>query len=545
MDHERKIALLEKRLQEEREKVLLANLKFKEEEEISSRVEVSIREVQDKLRRDRREADMEETRLKLEARIQELENRLVQERETWVSTLKGQVQSRDLQDRDVESQFTQRIQEIERRWLEEKAYWQKMIRAKEDEARAAAGALERSKGLEIELQKTVHEKKFLEERISQMSMANGQLQAQAAAYAERDRECFRVKADLERSQDQLRMMQDRFDRELQSARASAKDREDRLLADLERLQKEQADLAQRVRAEAEVELRRVKAESEAELRKAKAQTDLAGAALQRMRAVAGALEKQTATMRAQFEEAKRIKEEFQKLNERYKAEFVVLQRKWMDREADVRKSAQAEAGKLFEAEKARLRLKAHEEIQNQILKVQGQFQDQMAREAAEIQRRARAAAEEELSKRVDAEKERLSAEARRSEEARRQMEAELGRRAQEFAALRQSLDEMRGRAALEEERNASASRERVQAEKTLVALHEQIRRLESALGEAESRVSAEERRFAAVCAERENWVRVRGALEAREREGAQEIERLKARLAEIEGGGASGPGGIR
>ena len=52
---QKKVADLEKRLMEEREKVLLASLRSKEEEAVSAKVETSIKEIQDKLRREKKE----------------------------------------------------------------------------------------------------------------------------------------------------------------------------------------------------------------------------------------------------------------------------------------------------------------------------------------------------------------------------------------------------------------------------------------------------------------------------------------------------------
>src|SRR5271170_5090360 len=100
-DLQQRLIELEKRLQEEKEKVLLSNLRSQEEATYASKVEGAIKDVQDKLRRDRREAELEENRLKLEAKIRELEARLVQERETWVATLQEQIKARESQDKEI------------------------------------------------------------------------------------------------------------------------------------------------------------------------------------------------------------------------------------------------------------------------------------------------------------------------------------------------------------------------------------------------------------------------------------------------------------
>src|SRR5262249_23099792 len=145
VDLQQRLVELERRLQEEKEKVLLSNLRTQEEAVYASKVEGAIKDVQEKLRRDRRDAEQEETRLKLEAKIRELETRLVQERETWVATLQEQLKARESQDKEVETHFIGRIEEMERRWLEEKAHWQRLVMGKEEEIRNLKVQAERLK----------------------------------------------------------------------------------------------------------------------------------------------------------------------------------------------------------------------------------------------------------------------------------------------------------------------------------------------------------------------------------------------------------------
>src|SRR5208282_3582410 len=155
-DLQHRLIELEKRLQEEKEKVLLANLRSQEEATYAVKVEGAIKDVQDKLRRDRRENELEETRLKLETKLRELETRLVHERETWVATLQEQVKSRESQDKEIETHFVGRVEEMERRWLEEKAHWQKLLMAKDEEVRNLKAQAERLKTFEVELQRALH-----------------------------------------------------------------------------------------------------------------------------------------------------------------------------------------------------------------------------------------------------------------------------------------------------------------------------------------------------------------------------------------------------
>src|SRR5581483_10533866 len=176
-DLQRRLVELERRLQEEKEKVLLSNLRSQEEAAYASKVESAIKDVQEKLRRDRRDAEQEETRLKLEAKVRELESRLVQERETWVATLQEQLKARESQDKEVETHFISRIEEMERRWLEEKAHWQKLVMGKDEEIRNLKVQAERLKALELEAEKLAQEKRFLEEKAQQGSALQAQLQS--------------------------------------------------------------------------------------------------------------------------------------------------------------------------------------------------------------------------------------------------------------------------------------------------------------------------------------------------------------------------------
>ena len=176
-EFEGKLELLEKKLTQEREKSLLMQLRSQEETVTAAKVEVSLKELQDRLRRDRRDQEAEETKIKLERRAQELEGRLAQERETWVSTLKSQLASRESQDKEVETHFAVRLQEMERRWLEEKAQWQKAALAKDDEVRTLRALAEKLRGADTELTKAVGERKLIDERLTEV------LQERAVAFS--------------------------------------------------------------------------------------------------------------------------------------------------------------------------------------------------------------------------------------------------------------------------------------------------------------------------------------------------------------------------
>jgi len=128
---EEKIFELEKRLAEEREKVLLASLRSKSEEAVSFKVENSIKDIQDKLRREKKEKELEEAKHKAETRVEDLERRLGEEREAWVSTLKNQLGQRDQVSQEMESHFSTRLKDLEYRWAQEKSGLEGIIKDRE------------------------------------------------------------------------------------------------------------------------------------------------------------------------------------------------------------------------------------------------------------------------------------------------------------------------------------------------------------------------------------------------------------------------------
>ncbi len=183
-DLEGKIAELEKRLMEEREKVLLASLRSKEEEAVSAKVETSIKDIQDKLRREKREQELEENRRKAEARAMEMERRMAEEREAWVATLKGQLNQRDQATQEMELHFAARLKDLEYRWSQEKTVLEAALKERE-------GELSRLRQ-EFAL-KSEHEKAFWEDRVKTAMGEREKL----------DRELERMKDRFQQEKEQL------------------------------------------------------------------------------------------------------------------------------------------------------------------------------------------------------------------------------------------------------------------------------------------------------------------------------------------------------
>jgi chromosome segregation ATPase len=502
-EFENKLEALEKKLSDEREKSLLMQLKSQEETVTAAKVEVSLKELQDKLRRDRRDQDNEEAKLKLERRSQELEARLAQERETWVTTLKSQLASREVQDKEVETHFAVRLQEMERRWLEEKAQWQKTALAKDDEVRTLRALAEKLRGADTELSKAVNERKLLDERLAEVLQERAEAVARLQGASDREKESIQLRADLTLTRQQGALIQERLERDIAALRHSAREREERLMADQERLQRDLGTVKQNLEAQHDANLRRAKAENDAELFKHKDLSEKSTAELQRLRAVAGALERQGASARAQLDELRRAAASWEKTQERYKAEFVVLQRKWVEREKEVRAEATQTSLQMVESEKTRLRMQAQDELNQRAAKIADQLRLENESEQKRLESRLRADLERELAERRQA----MIAE---TDGARAQAEIELGRlrrelqqkdtawgermlaKESELISQRSRADELAGKLSREEEARTGALRDKLELEKQVEGLREQLGAQQASLRAFQDRLSSSE-----------------------------------------------------
>ena len=136
---EGQLSELGKQLKEEHEKVLIQNLRSKEEEALSSKVEQQIREMQDKLRREKHEQEIVESRNKAEGQLKDLERRLADERESWMAALKNQLKERELIEQDVEHNLSRKLRGIRTaRFQDEKIQWTGLFRQKGRRTRTAA-----------------------------------------------------------------------------------------------------------------------------------------------------------------------------------------------------------------------------------------------------------------------------------------------------------------------------------------------------------------------------------------------------------------------
>ena len=277
---EKKILEMEKLVSQEKEKALLATLKNQQDEALASKVESSLKDIQEKLRRDRHEQEVQEERLTLKAKVKELEGRLVSERETWMQTLKAQMQERETQSKDVEGHFIYRLQEMERRWLDEKAQWQKIISQKEDEARALKHGAEKQKELEDELRRSAIDKEMqgketvkLRDDIARLERDKASIESYIKAVPEREREIADLKVDNamlrareEKARDEVKLAEERFRRDA-----------DALSKEIGRLQSEIGAISDRKNSERDEAIRKTQGRHQAELQeKEKTLAELSG-----------------------------------------------------------------------------------------------------------------------------------------------------------------------------------------------------------------------------------------------------------------------------
>lgn len=339
---EKKIGDMEKLLSAEKEKALLATLKNQQDEALSSRVESSLKDIQDKMRRDRRDHEVEEERLTLKSKIKELENRLAQERETWMGTLKDQMAERETQGRDVEGHFIYRLQEMERRWLDEKAQWQKEISTREDAIRSLKSSAEKLRDVEDEYRKISLEKSMAEREISKMrdDLARAEREkASVEAYIKMIPEKEREIADLRSENVSLRAREENY-------RLEGKHRDEKNIAEIGRLQAEIGTLSDRKNTEKNEALRKEQERYEAQLQeKDKTIADISGEKVRaiselmkikgfvsRVQAINAVLEKERGqlklekmqlaqNMASQMEELRRLKAESDGLKAAHQSEL--------------------------------------------------------------------------------------------------------------------------------------------------------------------------------------------------------------------------------
>jgi hypothetical protein len=233
-----------KQLKEEHEKVILQSLKAKEEEALSSRVEHQIREMQEKLRRDKHEQEILESRGKAESQLKDLERRLAEERESWMSALKNQLKERELIEQDVEHNLSRKLRDVEQRYQDEKIQWMTSVRQKDEEItqgrRQSQQEIERLKeALETkdefveEMRETAAEQRRAVEREAQAEMRTlqGQLDGQM-----RDNGTLRAQLALLQTQ----LQQSESQRQEESTRARNQ---------FTRLEQEHTDLRKRLEAQ--------------------------------------------------------------------------------------------------------------------------------------------------------------------------------------------------------------------------------------------------------------------------------------------------------
>ncbi|MDD2806687.1 MAG: hypothetical protein PHV33_14140 [Elusimicrobiales bacterium] len=346
---EKKIGDMEKLLSAEKEKALLATLKSQQDEVLSSRVETSLKDIQEKMRRDRRDHEVEEERLTLKSKIKEMESRLAQERETWMTTLKNQMSERETQGRDTEGHFIYRLQEMERRWLDEKAQWQKEISSREETIRSLKTAAERLRDVEDEFRKVSLEKSMTEREAAKLRDDVARAEREKASIEgwikmmpEKEREI----ADLKAENASLRGREETSRLEASHREEKNRYEAEKLQGEIGRLQAEIGTLSDRKNSEMNEALRKAAESYEAQLQeKEKLLADVSGEKIRaiselmkikgfvaRVQAINAVLEKERGqlklekmqlaqSMAGQLEELRKLRQESEGIKGAHQAEL--------------------------------------------------------------------------------------------------------------------------------------------------------------------------------------------------------------------------------
>jgi len=504
---EKKIAEMEKVVSQEKEKALLAALKNQQDEALSSRVESSLKDIQEKLRRDRHEQEVQEERMALKAKVKELEARLVSERETWMQTLKTQMQERETQSKDVEGHFIYRLQEMERRWLDEKAQWQKEIALKEDEARALKHGAERQKELEDELRRSALEKEMqaketskLREEIAKLERDKASVESYIKNMPEREREFSDLKVENavlrareEKARDEIKLAEERFRRDAEA-----------MQKEIGRLQSDIGTLSDRKNAEKDEEIRKAQARHQAEIQeKEKTLAEISGekiraisellklkGLLSRVQAINAVLEKERQGLRlekmqmaqamaANIEDAKKYKSEVEALRAAHQSEFQKFRNEYAAnagaehaaKVSEIETRCQAElmaAARKHQDDLAKVRAEAALDLENKIIEMRAKYEEGASklsagvRKALETEHAAEIARLKEALAAAEDEKAALRAEARRGAEESSEFNERLARAQKEFEDSRTALaaDYRRLEAQLESVTGLKAENER-------------------------------------------------------------------------------------
>lgn len=506
---EKKINDMEKLLSAEKEKALLATLKSQQDEVLSSRVETSLKDIQEKMRRDRRDHEVEEERLTLKAKIKEMESRLAQERETWMQTLKNQMSERETQGRDTEGHFIYRLQEMERRWLDEKAQWQKEISSREETIRSLKSAAERLRDVEDEFRKVSLEKSMTEREAAKLRDDVARAEREKASIEgwikmmpEKEREI----ADLKAANAGLRGREE-------TARLEAAHREEKTRYEVEKLQAEigrlQADigsLSDRKNAEKNEELRKEQERHEAQLQeKEKIIADISGEkvrAISELVKIKGFVSRVQAINAVLEKERGQLKMEKMQLAQTMAAQLEELRK--YKQEADGHKAA-------HQAELEALAARASAELESTKASLTTELSRQSAERAAEL---ARAHQEEVL--RLSAER---AAELSRTAAAHQAELAKLSAERQADFDAKISQLRMKYEVSAEEEKGAM----RRQLEGFYTAQLQEARAASAAAAENAARLEAENRRLA-------------GEASAFEKTLAEKVKNFEAELARAAAG---------
>jgi hypothetical protein len=350
---ENKTRDLELQLKDEHEKVILGSLKAKEEESLSVRVEQQLREMQEKLRREKYEQELQDSRGKAENQLKEMERRIGEERETWMTALKNQLKEREVVEREVETNLNRRIHDLEQRYLEERNQWTLSLRQKEEDLsqerrrfqletekwkEALEEREEQVKDLDHKAERELHERELRHQ--AEIRALQAQLEANL-------RDTGAWKAQIAMAQSQATQMETQFQQDRSRFENQARHREEQIKREYEMREQERSQYWENV-------LGQLKSEKEALRNAANRQQDEVSRLLVEISEVKRVMEVERGEWQSGLEKARRIAKEeaLRDLPVEFEERLDRERKKLIQEHMTINQSLQLQIVKMNEAQKA-------------------------------------------------------------------------------------------------------------------------------------------------------------------------------------------------
>ena len=298
-------------------------------------------------------------------------------------------------------------------------------------------------------------------------------------------------------------------------------------------------------------VKRVKDAADAERDQYKEKADRASSDVAKLKAVLSALERQAAMSRSQVMALRKQASEWEKTQEHYKAEFVVLQRRWADREREIRSEVEHQVQKNFSVEADKARIEAEERLRKELSGLADKLESRSREALLEKENELvtlRARVSELAVQKAGEEEERRTAQASLEEEKRRAKTALEAEKERAETSLEESKRNLREEGTRLESGLRDAQEENGALKAALAELRGKFEAAEGARTDLALEKSELQRLSMAQAAELKNiqdaFFSLRGQL-ARDAQMAKAFvddkERLEKRIKELERGGVPPP----